>query len=110
MGVIVEGRKVIIDHMDRNPLNNSRSNLRPCTTSQNAMNSPKIKNCTSVYKGVYWDNQYKKWRVTMRIGKKHTHIGRFNDEIEAALAYNTAAEKEHGEFAYLNVIPSQEVV
>lgn len=68
---------------------------------------PKAKNCTSEYYGVsYIDygKRKKRWRAYYFTNKKQIIIGYFNDEIEAALAYNLEARKLFGEFAKLNEI------
>jgi hypothetical protein len=87
----------IVDHRDRDPLNNNKENLRLATTSQNQGNrAPK-----TVWKGV---NKYRNGKYRASIGKdgKTTHIGYFHCPREAALAYNLEAEKYWGEFAVYN--------
>lgn len=93
-----KGDKKIIDHIDHNGLNCQKRNLRFSTFSQNGAN--KIPSGKSIYLGV--DFNYKKWRSKIRINGITTHLGLFTDEIEAAKAYDEAAEKHHGEFANLN--------
>ena len=78
--------------------------LRLATKNENLWNKSPQKNSNSKYKGVSWDEQYKKWRVTITKNKKRTYIGRFTTEEEAAAAYNKAALEHHGEFAKLNKI------
>jgi len=95
--------KLMIDHRDGNGLNNQKSNLRFCTNQENQMNQRPQKNCSSVYKGVYWQKQKKRWRARIKINRKFTHIGYFKIEEDAARAYNAAAIKSFGEFAYLNL-------
>lgn len=90
---------MMIDHIDRNGLNNQRSNLRICTNSQNIMNAKKSNNRSSKYKGVC-RLVAKPWRAY--IGRKI--LGSFATEKEAAQAYNVAAKKLYGDFARLNVI------
>lgn len=91
-----------VDHKDHDGLNNQRSNLRIATPSQNAANRKPNKNGYSKYLGVCFDKQTKKWRVFIRKNYKKINLGRFSNEIEAALAYDAAAVKYHGEFANLN--------
>ena len=92
-----------IDHQNMDGLDNRRCNLRICTRSQNLMNSKKCHlDHTSRFKGIYWNKRDKKWHA--RIGHKGHHIGYFDDELEAAKAYNKIAFKLFGEFARLNVI------
>lgn len=94
-----------IDHVDGNRLNCCKSNLRVATSSQNAANSLnygiRFLNKTSRYVGVYWDKSRKKW--TARYGR-NGFIGRFDDELEAATAYNDWKFRKHGEFAKLNSV------
>ena len=88
-----------IDHIDGNRLNNFIDNLRPATKSQNAINkSMDIKN-TSGFRNVYWHKGYKKWRVSLMVGRKTVHIGSFNDLELAGLVAAEARRKYHGEFA-----------
>lgn len=94
----------IIDHKDCNGLNNQKSNLRFCTHSENMRNRTSHKNSTSKYLGVYFDKSRNKYRATIYINKKNVCLGRFDDEISAAKAYNHCALIQHGEFARLNKI------
>lgn len=97
------------DHIDGNPLNNQKSNLRICTHSQNQMNKGVGRNNSSGFKGVYWHKKANKWMAYVIKNKKHIHLGLFDNLKKAALAYNQAATKYHGEFARLNVIPNTEL-
>jgi hypothetical protein len=90
----------ITDHIDHNGLNNQRSNLRVCTVAQNQMNKKPYG--VSKYLGVAFVKG--KFRSQIRGGGKYRYLGVFNDEKQAALAYNEAAKKYHGEFANLNII------
>jgi len=84
----------IADHIDGNRLNNSRSNLRIVTRQQNSMNRGKYAKATSIYKGVTWHAQAKRWQA-MCSGK---YLGLFKSERDAASAYNDHASKLFGEF------------
>jgi len=88
-----------VDHVDRDGLNNRRSNLRPATVQQNAFNRVQLGG-TSVYKGVHLNR--KSWRAMIRIDQKKVHIGSYKTEIEAAKAYDAIAIKIQGGFARLN--------
>ncbi len=94
----------IVDHKDRNTLNNQKNNLRLATDAQNKANTSSRPNSTSRYLGVHWNKANKKWKVEINKNGKNIFIGRFSCEIDAAIAYNEAAKKIHGEFANLNVI------
>lgn len=99
---------MLIDHIDGNGLNNQRSNLRLATSLQNAQNQQpqQRKNKLSPYKGVTLSS--KKWRAHIRVNGELLVLGRFDTEIEAACAYNHAAIKYFGQFAYVNDIPGWE--
>jgi len=90
------------DHIDHNGLNNQRYNLRPSTNAQNCKNQIPKKGFSSKYKGVCWCNKRIKWRANIRVNDKQVHIGYFNNEIEAAKAYDKMAKLHFGEFAYFN--------
>lgn len=90
----------VVDHINGNPLDNRRVNLRICTQKQNAANVHKPAKWKGVYlrkngKGIYWQSQIK------MNGKTHS-LGCFKNPVEAAAAYNKSAEKYFGEFACLN--------
>ena len=93
-----------VDHIDRNPKNNSLSNLRWCTHQENMMNRTKHKNTSSLYKGVSWFKRDKKWQSQIQIDGKRIHLGSFNSEEEAARVYNEKAIEIFGEFSSLNNI------
>lgn len=89
------------DHINGNGLDNRRANLRKCSIAQNNLNRPGNDVSVSGYKGVCKSNRpgrRKRWLA--RINEKF--IGMFNTPEEAARAYDEAAKKLHGEFAFLN--------
>jgi hypothetical protein len=90
------------DHIDRNGLNDSRSNLRPASRTQTRANSTKSKGKSSQYKGVYWHKKAGKWMARIGVNRKMRFLGYFTDEVEAARAYDRAALEIYGEFACLN--------
>lgn len=94
--------KVHVDHKNGDKLDNRRRNLRIASVSQNQMNRTKSDNKSSRFKGVCWDKSRLKWIVHLKKNKKVLHLGRFAKEVEAAKAYNVAAEKHFGKFAKLN--------
>jgi len=97
---VVGIKDVQVDHIDHNPLNNCRSNLRVVTNAQNQMNSRKRVGCSSKYKGV--SNRYNKWRVYIKLNGESIYLGSYNDEIEAAKVYDKKAKELFGEYASLN--------
>lgn len=99
----IEGVESLFDHKDRNYLNCQKYNLRPCTRSQNQANRGKIANTSSRFKGVCWSKVMNKWHSRITKNRIKYHLGYFDNEIEAALAYNKKALELFGEFAVLNV-------
>jgi hypothetical protein len=96
--------KLHIDHINGDKLDNRKSNLRVLTCSQNAMNRGPQTNNSSGYKGVVYDRSRNKWKAEIGVNKKRIHLGRFDSAEEAALAYNQASFKYHGEFGFINEI------
>ena len=92
-----------VDHINGNPLDNQRDNLRLATHQQNMWNRQKHKIFTSRFKGVYWSKSRGKWCAAINIGNKvRLQLGRFEDEELAARTYDAAARKYHGTFARTN--------
>jgi len=92
----VEGK--YIDHIDGDISNNSLDNLRICTIQQNNWNSKPTNVATSKYKGVSWNKNESKWKVSIAIDGKQRHLGTFADEVDAAKAYEDVAKEIHGEY------------
>jgi len=100
--IMGEPEGLVVDHIDHDTLNNTIVNLRKCTRKENTYNSKCRKGNKSGYKGVGWNNS--KWRVQITKDGTKNHIGYFTCKHDAAEAYNEAAIKYHGDFAYQNVI------
>lgn len=96
---------MVVDHKDRNGLNNRKTNLRICTRSQNACNRRKnIKTSTTKYLGIYYNSKIRKWCAAVGSQGKVHNLGKFKTQKEAAKCYNEGAIKFHGEFARLNKV------
>ena len=93
-----------VDHINHDKLDNRKFNLRICTRRENNINRKtlSILTKTSLYKGVCWDKSRNKWRANVGYNGKKIHLGRFENELEAAKAYDNKAKELFGEYAYLN--------
>ncbi len=95
----------VVDHKNGNTLDNRRSNLRVCRQAQNLQNKSKFKRkCSSAYKGVDWVKKDKRWRARVYKDGKQVFGSYFDNELDAAKAYNKNAKRFFGEFARINDI------
>lgn len=85
----------VIDHIDRNPLNNSIRNLRVVKHAENCQNTKKHIDNTSGYKGVYWNKQRSRWMAKIVVNGKQHHLGIFLTPEEASVAYQAGQKKYH---------------
>ena len=90
------------DHINHNRRDNREANLRAATASQNGANRKKSEGFTSNYLGTSWHSRDKIWEAQIKKDNRVIYIGRFDNEIDAAKAYDEAAKELHGEFAVLN--------
>jgi hypothetical protein len=98
--------RLVIDHINGDKLDNRLENLRICFQKNNSWNRKGwgFKKMYSPYKGVTKDKRGGKFIAYIMVDGKQITLGRFDNEKNAALAYNEAARKHHGEFALLNEI------
>lgn len=96
--------KVQGDHRNGEGLDNRRKNLRRASHAENCRNGARRRNGTSKFRGVSWDKERQKWIGSIRRpdGNGRKHLGRFDKERDAALAYDKEAARRYGEFARLN--------
>jgi len=95
--------KKMVDHIDRNTLNNRKANLRICDKSTNAQNGKMHKDNKSKYKGVCFSKGMKKYVAQIkRKDSSNEVIGYFSSAKEAAKAYDKAAIAHFGKFARTN--------
>lgn len=102
-------KEKVVDHINGNPLDNRKENLRVCTQQENSWNRGKPKNNKSGYKGVtYYKkrdmiNELKKpWAAHIQSNGKKRYLGYYKTAQEAARAYDQKAIELFGEFAQLN--------
>jgi hypothetical protein len=107
LGLLPEDKNVP-DHIDFNRLNNQKNNLRIATRKENSRyNFGRRVKKTSKYKGVIWSKKDGLWAGVITVDNKNVWCGLHSTQREAAIAYNEAAVKHFGEFAYLNEIPNE---
>jgi len=80
-----DGMKIVIDHIDNDKRNNHVNNLQLISARLNT--SKDRKNGTSKYIGVSWFKKSNKWKAQIQINGKSKHLGLFENELEAHLAY-----------------------
>lgn len=93
-----------VDHINRDRLDNRRSNIRVVTNAENNRRRGHDRRNRSGFRGVSWNRRDGIWQVKITVDNKVRHVGQYDDLIEAALAYNRAAEANFGEFAVLNQV------
>ena len=106
--ILSEGNGLLVDHIDGDGLNNQRKNLRYCTRQQNAFNTKDVDG-NIPFKGVMRikrkdANGKIRHCIIAKIKKdgKQLWLGTYNDQEEAARAYDAKALELFGEFASLN--------
>lgn len=85
----------IIDHIDRDRLNNRLSNLRNVGDTENARNASMRSHNSSGATGVYWGRQNKKWIAQIVVNRKTIYLGGFDTVPAASAAYQAAKIKYH---------------
>ena len=88
-----------VDHIDHNPNNNQRSNLRFATVSQNLHNRGPNKNSTTGVKGVYLNKANGRYKAQIRVEGKYYYLGYFDTIPEAAVVVQKKRRELVGEFA-----------
>lgn len=96
---------LLVNHIDGDRLNNQKSNLRLATKAELARHNRPIPGKSSAYKGVSWSKRHSKWKAQICVDGRFFYLGLFDEEEDAALAYDAAALIHHKEFARLNFTP-----
>ena len=89
----------LLDHKDRNRINNRIVNLREATDEQNAWNHTMRKDNKSGFRGVYLCKRSGKYRVNIRIDGKYVSLGSFDTAEEASVVYTAKTEELRGKFS-----------
>lgn len=88
-----------VDHINGDPLDNRRQNLRLCTHSEN-MRNRRIRSGQS--KGVTWRERDGKWEASIKVDGVNHFLGQYHDKAEAVRTYDAIARHYHGRFARTN--------
>lgn len=92
----------VVDHINGDPSDCRKANLRCITQHQNTQNSSLPKHSTTGYKGVCFDKRRKRYMAHIHPNGRMKHLGYYDTPEEAAVAYDRAASLYFGEFAKLN--------
>ncbi len=93
---------MVCDHIDGNGVNNLCANLRNCTRADNVHNLSKAAHGSSIYKGVFRIKGTDKWAAKICHQGHRYWLGTFDEEAQAARAYDRKAVELFGEYARLN--------
>jgi len=96
--IMGDPKGLIVDHIDGNPLNNRKNNLRICNCEENSQNRAKNKNNTSGHKGICWNTREGKWQAYIYLCNKYKNLGLYTDFNKAVLVREKAEEQYFGEF------------
>lgn len=100
----VNDPSVFVDHIDHNPANNRRSNLRKCSNSQNNANRSLDRRNKSGRTGVSWDEKSKKWFAQIGWHNTHYSLGHYDNIEDAIQARENAENLYFKEYSYINSI------
>lgn len=87
------------DHINRDPFDNRKINLRDCDNTRNIYNSGLARNNTSGVTGVTWHKQNQKWRAFIQPDRRFISLGLYNDIDNAIRARLETEKKYFGKFA-----------
>ena len=79
-----------VDHIDRDRLNNRRSNLRILSKAENGQNRKSKCDSVSRYRGVSWNSKRKQWYATVTVNGRTIWLGSYDDETVAASVARSA--------------------
>lgn len=98
----------VVDHINGDPLDNRKSNLRICRQADNAKNQTKTRSDNSSgYKGVTFWKRDGNWKAQLYTNGKNINLGYFDNKHDAARMYNFWARDMFGDFASLNTIVTE---
>ena len=95
----INDKNLVVDHINRNPLDNRKSNLRICSYKENSFNKSIRVDNTSGIPGVSFHKINKKWRAKIKYNNLTIHLGYFEDINEALINRRVAEEILFGEYS-----------
>jgi hypothetical protein len=104
--ILNAGPDQLVDHVNRNKLDNRRCNLRLATPQQNGQNKRVSPLSNTHLKGVGWHKRRRKYHARIQLQGMRCHLGFFQDAELAALVYDAAARTLFGDYALCNSIPT----
>ena len=87
---IPDKHNIVVDHINGDKQDNRLQNIRLISHRENTSSYYRGIKTRSEYTGVSWSNISNKWRAQIRIDKKQTHLGFFENELDAHHAYQNA--------------------
>ena len=90
---------LVVDHINRNSLDNRKANLRICSYKENSFNKSIRVDNTSGIPGVSFHKTNKKWRAKIKYNNLTIHLGYFEDINEALINRRVAEEILFGEYS-----------
>lgn len=92
-------KDMIVDHINRNPQDNRKINLRICTFAENSKNLSISKRNSTGTIGVGWKNEKSKWYARIMVDGEEKFLGYFSTKEEAIAARYEAELKHYGTFS-----------
>lgn len=90
----------VVDHINRDTLDNRKTNLRICGFSENIRNCKMRKNNTSGYRGVTYQKKSNRWNALIMVNRKSIYLGYYKTAKEASVAYQKFVKEKYGNYFF----------
>lgn len=91
-----------VDHINGDPMDNRRRNLRVCTHQQNCFNQKRKRTNTTGFTGVSFSKRSCRYEAYIHRDARKIYLGLYDSPEDAARVRDAAAQVYHGEYARLN--------